>query len=319
MSTILVVEAGPLSTIQDAGRLGYQHLGFAASGAADLRALYLANHLVGNMPAAAGIEVTLGGLVLRPEAEVAFAVVGAGGRLYLDGVAAPLNRTLRARAGEEIRLTRLTGARGYVAFAGGIVVRSVFGSAATDLVAGMGGLEGRKLTAGDTFRTGPSAPLAVEREVRSDFLPAAPRELVVDMSRGPQAQLFDEEAFTLLGEVPYTVSPQSDRVGIRLAGPQIRPRREQILSEGQPAGAVQIPPGGEPIVLLAGRLTVGGYPKIGVVSRRGIAELAQMLPGSSIRLRLRPLDQLVHETRTWLGRLGDASTCTQPVQGEGNA
>lgn len=317
MNSIEVVASGPLSTVQDAGRVGYQHLGFAASGAADLRALYLANHLVGNAPTAAGIEVTLGGLVLRPEADVVFAVVGAGGSLQVGGAAAPLNRTLRARRGEEIRLTRLVGARGYLAIAGGVRVPRVLGSSATDLVAGIGGLGGRKLAAGDALRFGPSATTVAEREVREEFVPSAPRELVADMSPGPQAQMFDEEAFAVLAEGAFTISPQSDRVGLRLEGPRIRPSRTQILSEGQPAGAVQIPPGGEPIVLLAGRLTVGGYPKIAVVSRRGIAELAQLLPGSAVRLRLRPLEQLVRETRAWLRCLADPDGCTRAVLGVG--
>ena len=318
MNCIRIVDSGPLSTIQDDGRLGFQHLGFSPAGAADVRSLYLANHLVGNSPGLPAIEVTLGGLKVIPTNDMTFSVVGVGGSVSVAGKPQPLNQTLYAQAGEEIGITRLKGARGYVAVAGGIVVKKVLGSAATDLVAGVGGLEGRRLMPGDVLEIGIPGADPVSRVIREMFLPQLSHVHVVDVSPGPQVDHFSEDGLSRLVTSEYTVSAHSDRVGLRLLGPRIPPEQGNILSEGQPGGAIQIPPSGEPIVLLAGRLTVGGYPKVGIVSRRDLVDLAQLLPGSRIRFRWRALESLVEETRKWRLCLQDSDCCTQAAVGENN-
>ncbi len=313
MHGMRVVDSGPLSTIQDDGRFGFQHLGFSPTGAVDMRSLYLANHLVGNRPGTPAIEVTLGGLKLCPTDDITFAVVGVGGNVVVGGRPRPCNQTLYAQANEEIRIVRLKGARAYLAVAGGVAVKKVLGSAATDLVAGIGGFEGRRLQPGDMVEIGMFESRRVSRAVRESFLPQMQAVRIVEMSSGPQRSLFTDDALFRLTTSEYTVSAHSDRVGLRLLGPSVSPRQGNILSEGQPAGAVQIPPSGEPIVLLAGRLTIGGYPKVGVVSRRDLADLAQLLPGSRIRFRWRPLEAVVEETRNWLLCLRDSDCCTRVV------
>lgn len=303
-----ILAPGPLSTIQDLGRHGHQHLGFAPAGPADLRCHLLANALLGNAAGEPTIEITLGGFRARAVGTLGVAVAGAEGTvLKISGEPAECNRTLLLHDGDEISVLRTRGARAYLAGAGGFDVPTFLGSAATDLSAGVGGTTGGRLTAGERISVhGQDGDVPMNR-VRPEWVPRVKRELLLDCSPGPQFHIFsdtDHERFT---SQTYAVTPQSDRMGMRLEGLKPLPGSGQILSEGQPEGAVQVPSGGQPIVLLAGRRTIGGYPKIAVVGTRSLWDLAQALPGIAVRFQWREVAELADESRRSLREILGAS------------
>lgn len=296
-----ILTPGPLSTIQDLGRHGHQHLGFAPAGPADRRSHLLANALLGNAAEAPTIEITLGGFRGRAVGDVGVAVVAAEGTvLKVAGEPAECNRTLLLKDGEEIAVLRTRGARAYLAALGGFDVPTFLGSAATDLSAGVGGTTGGRLTAGERLAVRARGGAIAMNRLRADWVPQAQRESLVDCSPGPQFDLFSDHDHQVFATQAYTVTPQSDRMGMRLGGAIPISGSGQILSEGQPEGAVQVPSGGQPIVLLAGRRTIGGYPKIAVIGMRSLWDLAQALPGTSLRFRLRDAAELAEESRGWL-------------------
>lgn len=312
-----ILAPGPLATVQDLGRYGHQHLGFAPGGPADVRAHILANALVGNPPEAPTIEVTLGGFRARAEGDLTLAVVAAdGAAVRIAGAAAEPNRTLPLRAGEELAVARSGGARAYLAVRGAFDLPARLGSVATDLSAGIGGTTGGPLRAGE-FLTLPdergreSGPLL---EVPREWVPRAERRIVAPCSPGPQYGLFSGDDADLFGRMEYTVTPQADRVGVRLAGPALRSGPGQILSEGQPEGAVQIPPEGQPIVLLQGRRTIGGYPKIAVLGMEGLWAFAQVLPGAAVRFAWCSAQEAGQRDRQLLGALAEPGKLLRAVR-----
>ena len=269
---ITVVRAGPLTTVQDLGRPGYAHLGVPRSGALDMPALRLANSLVGNPPATAGLETTLLGCALRFSRAARVAVTGASALVKLDGV--EVSGVLDVPAGSVLDVGKATvGVRSYVAVAGGIAVEPVLGSRSTDTLSGLGPprlSNGMELPVGDAS----AATGWAERE-------APPSEdLVLRVRLGPRDDWF-EDAAELFGAA-YTISPVSNRVGARLAGPALRRRRSgELPSEGIVLGAIQVPADGQPLIFLADHPTTGGYPVVGVVA--DVTPLAQARPGTTVR------------------------------------
>lgn len=284
--TSLVVEAvGPLATIQDLGRPGHAALGVTTSGAADRRALRLANRLVGNDEGAAAVEVLLGGLVLRAGGPVTVAVAGAPTPLSVNGAAAPLCAPFDLGAGDRLAVGMpSSGLRTYVALRGGLVVERLFGSASSDPTTGLGP---PPLAAGTRVEVGP-APGAVP--VGVDALgPAGPRttDLVLRAVAGPRDDWFTPGAMATLTGSAWTVTTESDRVGVRLAGPGLeRARSGELPSEGVVRGGVQVPASGQPLVFSADHPTTGGYPVIAVVLDEDTDALAQSRPGERVRFRL---------------------------------
>jgi KipI family sensor histidine kinase inhibitor len=287
-----VVHPGLLTTIQDLGRWGHQAEGVPPAGAADPPAARLANLLVGNADGAAVLEVTALGPRLVALRDLALGLAGADLGARVDGRDQPPGTSFLLPRGSELTFTGpRRGCRAYLAVAGGIAAAPVLGSRSADP---LGGLGPRALRAGDVLAAHPAAAPPAElagRRLPPDLYPlpdpAAPLE--VGILRGPQADWFQEgwEA----GERPVAVA--SDRVGLRLEGPPVRRlpdwRGAELPSEGNVLGAVQVPPDGSPVVLLAGRPTVGGYPKPAVVCTVDAWRLAQALPGAT-RVRLRPVD-----------------------------
>ena len=289
-ATLEVVEAGLQTTVQDLGRPRLQAQGIAPGGAVDRFALRVANRLVGNDEGAAALEFALIGPRLRVVKATRIALTGAA----VAGVAC--GRPLDVAAGTLLDLRALTrGARGVLAIAGGFDVPSILGARATDLRAKFGGVEGRALQAGDRLAT-----LAVGRraDTSEGAPPRAPPSWFVDSSRawfrpadqplrlvrGPQADDFDDAAWSLLLSRPFTVTARSDRMGVRLAGPPLARRdATERPSEGVASGTLQVPPDGQPIVLLADRQTIGGYPKIANVVAVDLGRLAQRRPGDTVR------------------------------------
>ena len=268
---IEVLAAGPLTTVQDRGRPGWAHLGVPPSGAADPRALALGNRLVGNDPTAAALEATLSGPRLRFRAAALVAVTGAETEAS--------NRRLEVGAGEVLELGRfLNGVRAYVSVRGGIDAEPVLGSRSTDLLSGLGPPQLRE---GAVLQIGPE-PTAKPEEVEPP--PPLPAEPILRLLPGPRDDWFVSNA--LAGT--WRVSPASNRVGVRLEGPRIeRIRHEELLSEGVVTGALQVPPSGQPILLLNDHPTTGGYPVLGVLHADDLPLAAQLRPGQRLSFVLR--------------------------------
>ncbi|MGH2559486.1 MAG: acetyl-CoA carboxylase, partial [Thermomicrobiales bacterium] len=285
---VIVRKAGMLTTVQDLGRPGLMRFGVAPGGALDRAALILGNRLVGNDPDAAGLEITLLGAVLEFTGEAVIAGTGGDLGARLNGAAMPRWRSVAVRTGDTVSFQPGggRGARAYLCFAGGIAVEPVLESRSTDLAGGFGGVEGRALIAGDELPLGePSGPLALmARRQLAAAPPDYAQNLTMRVVLGPQLDRFTPDGVaTFLGN-RYVVSAKADRTGIRLNGPAIaHSRGADLLSEGIAHGAVQVPGDGQPIVLLAARQTVGGYPKIATVIGADLDRLAQARPGDTIR------------------------------------
>lgn len=298
-----VLRPGLFTTVQDLGRSGHQADGVPPAGAADPPAAVLANRLVGNPDGAAVLEVTALGPELAALREVAVAVVGADLAAAIDGIPLPTGRAALQPRGAVLTFRGVRrGCRAYLAVRGGLAVPPVLGSRSADP---LGGLGPRPLRQGDLLAAHPAegAPAqVVGRRLRegAHTLPVPGQPLEVGFLPGPQAGWFTEDWWA--GD--WAVAPASDRVGVRLAGPAASRLQAwsatELPSEPNVLGAVQVPPAGRPVVLGAGRATVGGYPKPAVVCTADAWRLAQLLPGAA-RVCLRPLD-LAEALR----RLGEA-------------
>ncbi|EOD70162.1 biotin-dependent carboxyltransferase family protein [Amycolatopsis vancoresmycina] len=274
-----VLDPGRYALVQDLGRPGYAHLGVAPSGALDTASLRLANRLTGNPEAAAGIEALLGGLAVRFTSAVTAAVTGPVVDVRVDGRPAGSHAPLPVRAGQTLTLgTPATGLRCYLAVSGGIAVEPVLGSRSRDILSGIGP---PPLRAGDVLPLGdPGVPAGADVVVGV----AAPDELVVPVTLGPREDWFDDPAGGLAAG--WTVTAESNRVGLRLAGTPLRRAVEgELPSEGVVTGAIQVPPSGLPVVFLADHPTTGGYPVAAVVKAAALGALAQARPGTRIRFR----------------------------------
>lgn len=270
-----VLDAGPLSTVQDLGRPALASIGVGVSGAADRGSLRLANRLVGNEGEAA-VEVTVGGLAVRGQRDLMVAVTGAPCPVTVDGRKVAVNATLRVPAGAELRMgTPTCGLRSYLAVRGGIAVEPVLGSRSTDVLSGLGP---QKLSHGATLPVGPAPVAFPVIDVAPVALPTA-GELVLTVVPGPRDDWFEEGALTRLLNDPHEVTSESNRIGLRLDGPQLsRSREEELPSEGMVPGALQVPPSGRPTLFLADHPITGGYPVIAVVVAADIDKAAQARP-----------------------------------------
>jgi antagonist of KipI len=282
-----VIRPGLLTTVQDAGRWGHQSLGVPVAGALDARARRNANAAVGNDADAAVLEVTLAGLELRAELPLTIAVAGANLGANLDGARVPLEVPVACRAGAHLRFTeRRAGARACVAVAGGVDVPAVLGSRATDLGAGFGGFMGRALRAGDRLAIGTSPVSRLPATRASREIPASPPPSVARLRvlPGPHGEWFDTSALSALEETTFTVSPQSNRVGYRLAGDRRLVRRidDEMISDATVVGGIQVPPDGQPILLMADRQVTGGYPMLATVITADLPQAAQLAPGDRV-------------------------------------
>ncbi|HET9093628.1 MAG TPA: biotin-dependent carboxyltransferase family protein [Solirubrobacteraceae bacterium] len=288
-TTLEVLAPGALTTIQDLGRPGWGHIGVPRSGAADRPALIEANRLVGNPDGAAALETTLVGPRLRFGGHSVIALTGAATAARLGERPVPMGAAVAVAAGEELRLgTARAGLRTYLALAGGIAVGLTLGSAATDLLTGLGPPPLRR---GDVLRLGPRAGAPAPRTARRARSTADPAgaedEAVLRVLLGPRDDWFTAAALTRLLTEPFAVGPSSNRVGLRLRGPALeRRRRAELRSEGLVPGAIQVPPDGQPILLLADHPTTGGYPVIAVVLRADLALAAQRRPDQALRFAL---------------------------------
>ena len=285
MNALIVEKAGPQASVQDGGRFGVRHLGLTQGGALDWLAQHWANWMLGNGLDAAVVEVTLGGLQLQCEGEGWLALAGADLGATLDGQLLDVWRPFKVQAGQRLCFAspRL-GVRAYLAVPGGVRAPSLAGSCATVAREGLGGLDGlgSGLGVGDslTWEGEASAVRAVPPALIPDLRAPAQLELIL----GAQASGFSGRSLFDAFNQTWTVDTRSDRMGLRLTGTPLCYDGPGLVSEGIPLGAVQVPPDGQPIVLLNDRQTIGGYPRLGALSPLAVARLAQCLPGESVRL-----------------------------------
>ncbi|MBO1755424.1 biotin-dependent carboxyltransferase family protein [Allobranchiibius sp. CTAmp26] len=284
MAELEVLAVGSQALVEDLGRPGLAHLGVPASGAADRASLAQGNRLLGNPAGAAGVEVLLGRFACRADSPLLVTLTGAPVSATVDGEPAPFGIPFVVRRGQRLALaTPRHGMRTYLCVRGGLGGTRHFGSVAADPTSGLGT---PPLAPGDRLPIGaasgePTAGVAVAG------VDTARDPVEVRATWGPREDRLTDRSVGQLAEAFWTVSPQVDRVGIRLDGVALSLRNdEQLRSEGVVRGAVQVPPSGLPVIFLADHPTTGGYPVVAVVADRDTDRLAQMRPGD--RLRLRP-------------------------------
>lgn len=275
---LVVLRSGPLTTIQDLGRPGLAKIGVGASGAADRGSLKLANRLVGNPENAAALEITVGGFSASPMEDLLVAVTGAPVPIWVDDRPEGCNAVLRVRAGQTIRLgVAPSGVRSYLGVRGGIAVPPVLGSRSTDTMARLGPAvlkDGARLPVGPPPATYPTVDQAVTRAATD-----APLRIVM----GPRDDWFTAASRRALVTEPWTATAVGDRIGMRLAGPRLeRVVSRELSSEGVVRGALQVPLGGNPTLMLADHPVTGGYPVIAVVVDADIDRAANMRPGDTL-------------------------------------
>ncbi len=285
MEIFEVIQPGLLTTVQDMGRYGYQQYGVPVSGAMDDYALRIANLLVGNDEGEACLEITLLGLQLRVLEDTVVAITGAELSPLLNNSSLPMWEAVTVSPGDTISFPwSKKGCRSYLAVAGGIDVPKVMGSRSTYVKSHIGGFKGRPLQVGDRLKSGEAHPGALGIRLPSQYIPEYQNQSELRVILGPQDDHFTEEGIHTFLHAEYAVSTEADRVGYRLQGPRIEHKiGADIISDGIPLGAVQVPRDGLPIVLLADRQTTGGYTKIAVVITVDIPKLAQAKPGDKVR------------------------------------
>jgi antagonist of KipI len=300
--TFTILGAGLQTTVQDLGRPFRQREAIPAGGAMDRLACRAANLLVGNPEGAALLEATLIGPTIRFAEETLIALTGGDLDATVEGKAVPSWQPLLVSAGGVLRFGQpQTGCRAYVAVAGGIDVPAVFGSRATYLRGGFGGLDGRALRANDMLHA--LAPTASTRAMIAavkntssvvgrwrlsvTLRPRYSDKPVVRIVEGMHTALLSSDSRSRLVDAPFRVSASSDRMGYRLEGSSLElSTPTELMSEGVAFGTIQLPPGGAPIVLMADRQTAGGYPRIGEVATVDLPLIAQLKPGDSVRFRI---------------------------------
>lgn len=274
--SLTVVATGPSALVQDLGRCGLRAIGVGRGGAADRGALRLGNRLLGNDEGAAGLEVVLGGLVLRAEQDHLVTVTGAPAPASVDNRPVGHASVLTLRAGAVLRLDPPSaGLRSYLCVRGGLDGPLVLGSRSTDVLAGLG----HAVVDGDVLSVGP--PQHPLPDVEQALVPETPG---LRVTPGPRADWI-QGGMAALCATPWTVTSDLDRVGVRLDGePLRRTRTDELPSEGVLPGAVQVPPDGRPVLFLADAPVTGGYPVIAVLDARSLDRAAQLRPGEPVRL-----------------------------------
>ena len=296
---MLVRKPGMLASVQDLGRHGHRQLGICPGGALDVLALTLANRLVGNADAAAGLEITMGGCEIRFETATRIALAGDGFGARLDGAPLWPCWSVPVAAGQTLTLAGANAAgvkkaalRSWLAVAGGIDVSPVLGSRSTDLKAGFGGHQGRALRKGDRLALGATA-LDATRLARRPFGLRGPDwgpeesdgSIALRVLPGPEFDQFTVASHAQLWSERWRITAQSNRMGSRLAGTELKRKRSaDMLSSGVIPGTIQVPPSGQPIILMGDAQTTGGYPRIGVVIRADLWKLAQAPLDGRLRL-----------------------------------
>lgn len=286
MSRLTIEASTPLCLLQDAGRFGVRHLGVTQGGAADWRSMAWANWLLGNGLDLPVIEITLGGFAVVAEEDCLLALAGADLGARIDGDALTPWRSFKLRKGQTLKFTQpLLGARAYLAAPGGFTAPKVLGSSATVVREELGGLDGFGLPLAKGASLNYQGETLLVREVPAQHRPDLRLDAPLDLVLGAQIGQFSGQSLFDAFNSVWTLDSRADRMGIRLLGTALQYQGKPMISEGIPLGAVQVPPDGQPIVLLNDRQTIGGYPRLGALTPLALARLAQCLPGAKVRLR----------------------------------
>jgi biotin-dependent carboxylase-like uncharacterized protein len=303
---IEVIEPGFATTVQDEGRSGYYRQCIAPSGAMDLASYRIGNALVGNDPGAASLEITFTGPKLRFTKAATVAVTGGDLPIFVNGDEAKAWMEIEVSPGDELSFGFLrSGVRAYVAVSGGIDVPSVLGSRSTHALIGIGGFEGRKLTAGDVLPTRTVHSRASSlRKLLPEHIPTFPKEVELRFVPGLFSYRLSARGMEQFVERTWTITPNADRTGIRMSCPEgqlefVDSERpfgagsdpSNVVDAGYPVGAIQIPSGTEPIVLSRDAVTAGGYFTVGAVISADLDLLGQCPTNGTVRFVPVSLDQ----------------------------
>jgi antagonist of KipI len=289
--SLIVERAGFLTSVQDLGRVRFREFGVSSGGALDSFGLRVANLLVGNDGGAAGLEITLGGLQLRFEDERVVTWCGGEFDVRIASTPLPAGHAAHVKAGKQLKFGRpQIGCRAWLAVSGGLDVPVILGSRSTDLRAQFGGFQGRLLRDGDSVslvpRTGPSSPATRISSLTAphDWVSPAKHTPTLRFIRGVDWNRFNAATLELLTTETFAVSSDSDRMGARLDGPELKRVDEgDLISEAVVPGTIQVPPSGKPILLLGDCQTIGGYPKIAYVITVDLGVAAQLRAGDRVR------------------------------------
>ncbi|MDQ0230771.1 biotin-dependent carboxyltransferase family protein [Metabacillus malikii] len=303
---INVLEQGLLTTVQDLGRTGYQQFGVGATGAMDDVAAKLANLLIGNDENDALLEITVIGPTLRFVQDTLIAIAGADLSATIEGERVPRWKPVFVKAGTVLKFGRpKNGCRAYLAISGGFNVPIIMDSRSTYLRGGFGGYKGRALQRGDMLQMNNkyskltqqlltyfhnqrnTTPfITVNWTIPPSISKYVENKDAIYFIKGPHFNHLNVEATNEFLTTTYTVTPNSDRMGYRLNGVPLKLSKSlQLLSEAVPVGTIQLPPDGQPIVLMADRQTIGGYPKIGYIATIDLPRLAQFMPGEKVKFK----------------------------------
>ena len=285
-AAVEVLDPGPLTLVEDLGRVGHLAVGGGRAGAADLGSYLLGNRLLGNAPGAPSLEMTFGGLRLRAVGDLLVCLTGAPAPADLDGRTAPHNALVRVRDGQVLSFGMPSaGLRTYVAVRGGFDVPLVLGSASSDTMSGLGPaplVSGQVLDVGTRTESFPVLDAVGIADPPTGTV-------VLDVTPGPRHDWFADPA--ALATTTWTASSRSDRRGIRLDGTPLERRPDlrdvELPSEGLVRGAIQVPPGGQPVLCLNDAPVTGGYPVIGVATPGSVDRAAQLQPGQPVRFTWR--------------------------------
>ena len=289
MKVLEVIRPGPLTTVQDLGRYGYQKFGVPVSGVMDSYAFRMANLLLDNPHNSAVLEITFIGLVVKFLVAPAIAITGADLSPKLNGKPLTMWQSVSVKKGDMVSFTALrSGLRSYLSVKGGIDVPLVMGSRSTYIRSHIGGFKGRALIRGDCLNDTLIQPGSLEttKKIPANFIPHYNSTITLRVIMGTEENNFTEDDINTFFTSEYTVSPQSDRTGYRLKGKPVKHRNgADIISDGIPPGAVQIPGDEMPILLLADHQTTGGYAKIATIISVDLSKIAQSKPGDKIHFR----------------------------------
>ncbi|PID44800.1 MAG: allophanate hydrolase [Proteobacteria bacterium] len=288
-----VIQPGILSLLEDTGRFGHHNIGLTSGGPLDHYSFVWANRLCGNPDNSCVIESSMGGLTLESQVDTYIALTGGDAALTINQQAAVNWQTHPVKAGDRIALGfAQNNTRHYLAVRGGFQITKMFDSAATVVREKMGGLVGTALQAGDILPCHPSPSLPSEQfQLDEVYRPNYHGDIVLRVVLGYQQDAFSALQKRRFFSSEFILDERCDRMGFRVTGPEIKADVNGILSEGICYGAIQIPPDGQPIVLLNDRQTIGGYPKIGAVLSLDIPQLTQRLPGSKVHFEAITIDE----------------------------
>ena len=302
VETLEILTPGPLTTVQDLGRFGFGQYGVPPSGALDTFSLRVGNLLVGNRENQASLEITVIGPKIVALIDVIIAITGADLQPAVNDTPLEMWRSYLLKKGDLLSFKGpRSGCRAYLAIGGGISVQDIMGSKSTNLAAQFGGLEGRPLRKGDViFSDSPARHLnTVGKSLNKDSIPSYTKDQVLRVIPGPQDDHFSTKTKEIFTDSLFHVTPQSDRTGIRLAGPHIEANKnlkESIISEGVVPGTIQIPGDGQPIIILCETVT-GGYRKIATVISADLPLLGQLKPGDTVNFRKVSMDEAYQAVR----------------------